>query len=436
MGHLLLSPSPVRVALREGAVVEPLGEAVGVTVGSVRLRLSSAAAGTLRQLANGGLDAGKAERSPVVAALRRHAFLDRVVELGDGGSIRCQPLLPGFELRSSPVAPGAVAGAHAFARFDSGALVVEDVSAGIRVIAAGAAAAAAAAVLAGTDGGDLGGAVAQELWSAHLLEQAGDGRADVWEWHDLLLHARSRMGRSDAPYGATWRLRGRIPVPPALIDTRGAVVPLPAPDPAPRRDFFDVLERRRSRREFGERPVTLAELGSLFHHAARVRAVHDGEWPTTERPYPSGGAAYELELYLAVSRCEGLAPGLYRHLPERHALERREADPRDVEQLLVDAGRAAAADPPPLLVVCAARFARVAYKYESIAYALVLKHVGVVQQTLCLTAEALGLAACPLGGGNAETFARAAGVDPLSEPSVGELALGSLPLTSTSGGVP
>ena len=31
----------------------------------------------------------------------------------------------------------------------------------------------------------------------------------------------------------------------------------------------------------------------------------------TRRPYPSAGSAYELELYLTVSNCEGLARGLY-----------------------------------------------------------------------------------------------------------------------------
>ena len=38
------------------------------------------------------------------------------------------------------------------------------------------------------------------------------------------------------------------------------------------------------------------------------------------RPYPSGGSAYELELYLAVANCEGLARGFYHYDADRHAL--------------------------------------------------------------------------------------------------------------------
>ncbi len=35
------------------------------------------------------------------------------------------------------------------------------------------------------------------------------------------------------------------------------------------------------------------------------------------RPYPSGGSAYELELYLAVANCEGLARGFYHYDADR-----------------------------------------------------------------------------------------------------------------------
>ena len=38
------------------------------------------------------------------------------------------------------------------------------------------------------------------------------------------------------------------------------------------------------------------------------------------RPYPSAGASYELELYLAVDKCEGLARGFYHYDAGAHAL--------------------------------------------------------------------------------------------------------------------
>src|SRR5215470_14686816 len=54
-----------------------------------------------------------------------------------------------------------------------------------------------------------------------------------------------------------------------------------------------------------------------------------------------------------------------------------------------------------------------------------LKHVGVLYQTMYLTATAMGLAPCAVGGGNADLFAKATGLDPYSEASVGEFLLGN-----------
>ena len=78
-----------------------------------------------------------------------------------------------------------------------------------------------------------------------------------------------------------------------------------------------------------------------------------------------------------------------------------------------------------VLLILAARFPRVAWKYESIAYALTLKHVGVLYQTMYLAATAMGLAPCAIGGGDADLFARAAGTDYYAETSVGEFLLGT-----------
>jgi SagB-type dehydrogenase family enzyme len=102
----------------------------------------------------------------------------------------------------------------------------------------------------------------------------------------------------------------------------------------------------------------------------------------------------------------------------------------EVEQLLADA--AASADIPAervqVVLLLSARFPRLAWKYSSIAYALILKHVGVVYQTMYLTATAMGLAPCALGDGDADLFARAAGTDYYAETSVGEFLLGTAPL--------
>ena len=80
---------------------------------------------------------------------------------------------------------------------------------------------------------------------------------------------------------------------------------------------------------------------------------------------------------------------------------------------------------PQVLLVITARFQRIQWKYQSMAYALILKNVGALYQTMYLVATAMGLAPTALGGGHSDLFATAAGLDYLAETSVGEFMLGS-----------
>lgn len=80
---------------------------------------------------------------------------------------------------------------------------------------------------------------------------------------------------------------------------------------------------------------------------------------------------------------------------------------------------------PQVLVVMAARCGRIMWTYEQIAYAAILKDVGVLMQTIYLAATAMGLGACAQGFGDTAAFVAATGVDELQECSVGSIIVGS-----------
>jgi SagB-type dehydrogenase family enzyme len=140
----------------------------------------------------------------------------------------------------------------------------------------------------------------------------------------------------------------------------------------------------------------------------------------SDRPYPGAGAVYELELYPVVDRCDGLAAGLYHYDPLAHQLERL-SGPTPETQGLLDEARSPGgpSERPDVLLVIAARFPRVSWKYESIAYALVMQDVGALMQTFYLVATAMSLAPYALGRSAPDLFHRAAGVDGYTETSVG-----------------
>jgi len=297
------------------------------------------------------------------------------------------------------------------------------------------------------------GAVASENGSralADLLDAAGlltpvgpagreaedaDPVLQTWEFADLLFHARSRLGRHDRPAGATFEYLGRLPPLPAVkpVTTRGGIR-LPRPDltRSTRRDppFTQVVEERRSVRATASEPLSLDELGEFLYRTARVRrqrrATPSLPYETTSRPYPSGGACYPLEVYLAVSRCTGLARGLYHYDPRGHRLHPVAGGEVHIDDLLRDTRQPLGAV-PPVLVMLSARFGRITWKYRAMAYSVLLKDVGVLLQTMYLVATAMRLAPCAVGSGDAERSARALGTRFEEESSVGELLLGRLP---------
>jgi SagB-type dehydrogenase family enzyme len=471
------------LSLREGTTVAPAGDGQFVVAGGgARLTFKQLAPGTqeaLHRLGNGGEhedqlterawrtdgDAGLSRLYHCLDRLGRRGLLLRSVSDGGGPLATLVPTSAYFTYpgRTSALDRPHVLSRFAYWRAEGGQALLESPLAHAHVLLHDQRAAALAHVLArpmracdavGQVAGlsaDNAALVIDLLLNADLLgeaDEAGVAATDrspalqSWEFHDLLFHARSRQGRHAYPVGATCRFAGRLPPPPAVKPAARESVALCRPDLEQLRQgdpsFAQVQESRRSIREYGARPITARQLGELLYRVGRVKEIVQTEVEAPSgsirlelalRPYPGGGALYELELYVAVNACEGLAPGLYHYDPLHHRLEHLAGRTTDVERLLANAGRASGIEPEKLQVqlILAARPQRLAWKYASVAYAATLKHVGVVYQTLYLAATAMSLAPCGIGCGDADLFARAAGTDYYAETSVGELLVGSKP---------
>jgi SagB-type dehydrogenase family enzyme len=257
-----------------------------------------------------------------------------------------------------------------------------------------------------------------------------------WEPHDAIFHARTR-GRNQTPRGGTYRFLGkRSPMP--AVPKRLYGDPIALPENGGRPDLLglaELLSRRRSVRSYGRRPMRLEDLVIFLRNVSRIEVITPVDplagrhYETVQRVYPGGGACHELELYPIVHRCDGLARGVYCYDGASDQLRLVTKSGPAFEHLLSRAGQSMGIAPnmPDVLLCIAARFGRVNWKYEGIAYATILKNVGVLFGTMYLVATAMGLAPCAIGAGDSADFTEVTCNDPFEEDTVGEFALGSSP---------
>ncbi len=447
-----------RLRLRRDAQLEAGGAGPTLVEGHMRMGLGAPSPGVraaLELLAAGGADEDALGDAAIAAegeqALMGVQLLLRRLEktgwiersLYDGETLLATVTPIGHELVPVLKATAAdtllVLSRFALVRADEGRLVVETPKASLQVTLHDPAAAAAIFALAAPA---TPAAVGAELLPLlRLLVRAGiavspgdeDGRAFTqWAFADLLFHARSRVGRHLGGYGGSFKLEGRFESLPGVREQFSPALALPVPDleELARTDppFTQVLESRASIRVHDdEHPLDVARLGEFLYRVARIKGVwNDGHEDVVSRPYPAGGSLHELELYPLVNLVDGLEPGLYHYDGQGHTLGLVAAPGPPTKLLLEYARRTGVMETPPqVAILVAARFGRMMWKYESMAYAAVLKHVGVLYQTMYLVATAMGLAPCGLGGGNSDAFAAAAGTDYYEESSVGEFLLGS-----------
>lgn len=287
------------------------------------------------------------------------------------------------------------------------------------------------------------------LWAAGFLAADPEPPSlQLWDFHNLLFHSRSRNGRHDYP-AIDHDIEQWSDFPVAKPPMSDRIVALPRPNLGALKcndaTLTEAIETRKSVRAYDDNhPIAIEQLGELLYRTARVKELLGvEEWlgknwrevldfqadidygELSRRPYPGGGAMYELEIYPVVRLCKGLHQGVYHYDPLNHQLEQIVESEDDI--FAASGYEVINTIPPQVVLVITARFGRLFRRYRSVAYALLLKHVGVLQQNFYLVATNMGLAPCALGGGDSDAFGRAVGLNYIQESAVGEFLVGSLP---------
>jgi SagB-type dehydrogenase family enzyme len=186
-------------------------------------------------------------------------------------------------------------------------------------------------------------------------------------------------------------------VAPFKEDPSVATIELPPPS-LPAMPLAETIAGRASCRRFAEEPMTLGQLGDLLHTGYGTIGVSDFLGEFLERPVPSGGGLYPLELYVLAQRVMGLVGGGYHYVPVTHVLE--VIQPSPLPSLLATEmflGQPYLAEASAIIVM-AAVVERSLWKYEDRGYRYILLEAGHVGQNLSLGATALGLGCLSLGG--------------------------------------
>ncbi|MFT3970215.1 MAG: SagB/ThcOx family dehydrogenase [Micropruina sp.] len=199
----------------------------------------------------------------------------------------------------------------------------------------------------------------------------------------------------ESPPLVTGREDGRLPW-----------TPLPPPS-ACQLGLSDAWAARVSCRRFRSDPVALGALATLL---AAGYGVGGGE-VIQDRPVPSGGGLYPLEVTLLVRAVDGLAAGVHHYVPAAHGVElvRAVELPRAFLTYLF-MGQPWAAE---AALVCVISFVgeRSLTKYGDRGYRYALLEAGHLMQNLNLAASAQGLGAVNMGGFYDDELATLAGID-------------------------
>ncbi|MBF0110460.1 MAG: SagB/ThcOx family dehydrogenase [Magnetococcales bacterium] len=162
----------------------------------------------------------------------------------------------------------------------------------------------------------------------------------------------------------------------------------------------ELIKKRRTNRNYIDKPLTHAELSTLLVRGAGLNGtIGVGANQTRDgRTYPSGGGLYPLEVYSIVLNVEGVSEGVYHFDVRNHCLNRllQKDDLRGTVKRAYMSEKMLEKTAVCFLVT--AIFKRTSFKYGERAYRLVNIEAGHLIHNMLFVGQALGLSIIPING--------------------------------------
>lgn len=170
-------------------------------------------------------------------------------------------------------------------------------------------------------------------------------------------------------------------------------VKLPEPDTTGGPPIWDCLKKRRSIRNYKDKPVSLKELSQILWGSYGVTAR---EWGYYLKTAPSAGALYPIEIYVASFNVEGLKKGIYHFNPLEMTL--RGIFEGDFSKEITHAclGQDFILDSAFLLILTAVP-SRTMGRYRERGVRYILMDLGCIIQNIYLSLTAMNMGGCIIG---------------------------------------
>lgn len=157
----------------------------------------------------------------------------------------------------------------------------------------------------------------------------------------------------------------------------------------------ECIKTRRSLRQYSNVPFSFEELSYVMWETSRVDRHTDS---ATFRTIPTGGATNAMESYVMINNVEGMKPGIYHYVQDKHILaliDEREDVQERTNKALSQQLRGAAM----VLILTAVPY-RSEYKYSFTAHKMIAMEAGHSGQNASLVAENIDAGAVCLAAYN------------------------------------